>query len=397
MKKIFLNLGKQPITNNFLKKLDKKNKMKEFFYPLKLTYDDKTNLVSLSTFIKPKMMFNDNYAHRASMSKTMNNSFKTLSNKLKQKFKPSKILEIGSNDGVFIKNFPKHKVVAVEPCANLARITNKMGYKTFQNFWNKKIAKKIITSFGKVDLIFSANTISHIPNLEDVFSSIKIILNKQGVFIMEDPHLLSVLKNTSYDQFYDEHAHVFSLMAIKNIISKHSLKIFEVEKLDTHGGSLRYYITHNHTNYKIKNIVNKILKSEKFYKLNSFSTYRNFAKRVIKSKNNLKTLLLNLKKKKKIIVSYGATYKSATIFNYCNINNKLIDYVIDTTKNKQYKFTPGSHLKIYPPDQQPKKKVDYYFLGAWNFKKEILKKERNFIKKGGKFISHVPKVKIFTK
>ena len=185
--------------------------------------------------------------------------------------------------------------------------------------------------------------------------------------------------------------------AIKNIISKHSLKIFEVEKLDTHGGSLRYYITHNQTNYKIKSIVNKILKSEKSYKLNSFLTYRNFAKKVIKSKNNLKTLLLNLKKKKKIIVSYGATYKSATIFNYCNINNKLIDYVIDTTKNKQYKFTPGSHLKIYPPDQQPKKKVDYYFLGAWNFKKEILKKERNFIKKGGKFISHVPKVKIFTK
>ena len=177
-KKIFLNLGKQPITNNFLKSLDKQTIKKEFFYNLKVSFNTSNNLVSLSNFVNPKKMFNDKYAHRASMSKTMLSSFKNLANKLKKIYKPKKILEIGSNDGVFIRNFSKKKILAVEPCENLARLTIRMGYKTFSNFWNLDLAKKILKKYGKVDLIFSANTISHIPNLDEVFKSINLVLSK---------------------------------------------------------------------------------------------------------------------------------------------------------------------------------------------------------------------------
>ncbi len=395
MKKIFLDLGRQPITNSYLNSVKKKELKKEFFYKLKVSFDKKNNLVSLSNFVRPSRMFNENYAHRASMSKTMLNSFKNLSSNLIKKFKPKKILEIGSNDGVFIRNFNKDKVVAVEPCKNLANITNKMGYKTYPNFWNLNLSKKIQKKFGKVDLIFSANTISHIPNLNEVFKSIKRILKKDGVLVFEDPYILSVIKNVSYDQFYDEHAHVFSLMAVSNLISEFNLKVIDLEKLNTHGGSMRYYISHDDSKFKVKGIVKKYLSLELKYKLNKFSTYKKFGAEVKKSKTQLVKLLKKIKKSGKKIVSYGATYKSATIFNYCKIDNKLIDYVIDTTKNKQKKYTPGSHLKIFSPNKQPFKRVDYYFLGAWNFKKEIFLKEKKFISGGGKFISHVPRVKIF--
>ena len=394
MKKIFLDLGKQPITNNFLKSIDTKSLKKEFFYNLKVSYNDKNNLVSLSKFVQPSKMFNDQYAHRASMSKTMLASFKKLAIELNQKFKPKKILEIGSNDGVFIRNFDKKKVIAVEPCKNLANLTNKMGYKTFPNFWDLPLSKNIEKKFGKVDLIFSANTISHIPNLAEVFKAIKQVLHKDGVFVFEDPYILSVIKNCSYDQFYDEHAHVFSLMSVSNLIKEFDLNVIDIQKLKTHGGSLRYFISHKNNKYKVKNIVNECLLKEKKYKLNKISTYIKFGLKVKKSKIAIRKLLLSIKEKGKKIVSYGATYKSATIFNYCKVDNKLIDYVIDTTKNKQNKYTPGSHLKIFSPQKQPLKKVDYYFLGAWNFKKEIFIKEKLFLSKGGKFISHVPFVKV---
>ncbi|MBD1167807.1 methyltransferase domain-containing protein [Pelagibacterales bacterium SAG-MED06] len=394
MKKTFLYLGNQPITNNYLKSLKKSEIKKEFFYKLKVSYNEKNNLVSLSNFVQPKKMFNENYAHRASMSKTMLNSFKKLAIKLNHKFKPKRILEIGSNDGVFIRNFDKKKIIAVEPCKNLAKLTNKMGYKTYPFFWDFKLSKKIENKFGKVDLIYSANTISHIPNLIEVFKSIKSILKKEGVFVFEDPYILSVIKNTSYDQFYDEHAHVFSLIAVENLVKKFDLKVIDLEHLKTHGGSMRYYIAHEDSNFKVEKIVKKTHKIELQYKLNKFSTYKKFGKKVEKSKIKLLKLLKKLKKNNKTIVSYGATYKSATIFNYCKIDKNLIDYVIDTTKNKQNKFTPGSHLKIFPPEKQPLKKIDYYFLGAWNFKNEILLKEKKYILGGGKFISHVPEVKI---
>ena len=143
MKKIFLDLGRQPITNSFLKKLDKKTLANEFFYNLKITFDTNTKLVSLLNFVKPEKMFNEKYAHRASSSLTMMNHFKKISLKLKKKFKEIRCLEIGSNDGAFIRNFNKKSVIAVEPCKNLAVITNKLGYKTYPKFWNFELSEKI--------------------------------------------------------------------------------------------------------------------------------------------------------------------------------------------------------------------------------------------------------------
>jgi SAM-dependent methyltransferase len=394
MKKTFLNLLKQPITNSYLKNTKPSTLKKEFFYNLSMTFDTNNYLVSIKKPVNPKNQYTETYAHRASQSITMNLSFKKIAAKLKKKFRPRISLEIGSNDGIFLKNFKKKDIVAVEPCKNLAKITNDLGFFTYDKFWNDRLAKKIVKKNGNIDLIYSANTISHIPDLIEVFKAISTCLSQDGVFVFEDPYIGSVLKNNSYDQFYDEHVHVFSLIAISNLLKSNNLRIIDAEILNTHGGSIRFYVTKNQSKYKVSESVKKIYRSELKNQLNKFSTYKKFSKRVQYSKKELVKLLKSLKRKQKKIISYGATYKSATIFNYCDIDKKFIDFVIDTTKNKQWKYTPGKHLLIKPPCDLIQEKVDYAFLGAWNFSKEIIKKEKKFIKNGGKFITHVPNVRI---
>jgi methylation protein EvaC len=302
-------------------------------------------------------------------------------------------MEIGSNDGVFIRNFKKDKIISIEPCLNLAKITKKNGFTTYPEFWDKKISKKIFKKYGLIDLVYSANTISHIPNLDETFLAIRNILSNRGVLVIEDPSLLEVIKNNTYDQFYDEHIYVFSAIAISKISEKYNLRLFDIDISSVHGGSIQYFICKKDCFHKNTLRLKKQIKKETQAKMNKFSTYLKFASKVKKSKKDLIQLLKKLKKKGKKIISYGATYKSTTIFNYCNLG-KYIDYVIDTTKNKQGKFTPGQHLKILKPEVGFNETVDYAYLGAWNFKKEIIKKEKNYIKRGGKFITHTPRVKI---
>ena len=392
MKKIsFLNLGKHPITNNFLKTNKPKN---EFFYNLKLIYHKETKLVSLDNFVPPKKMFNDKYAHRASASITMQKAYKHLAYKIKKKFKPKSILEIGSNDGVFIKYFSNINNVGVEPCKNLADLTSKMKIETYDKFWTFQLSNKILSKHGKFDIIYSANTISHIHNLNETFKAIENSLNSNGIFILEDPSLLKSLQKLSYDQFYDEHAYVFSITALKNITKQSGLEVFNVEELKTHGGSNRVYFKKiNNKTIKISNTVNKHLLKEKNFGINKLQTYRIFANKVLRSRKNLIKIFQKLKKEKKNIIGYGATYKSSTVLNFCKIDKKFIKYFLDTTPTKAGKFTPGTHIPIKKYNGIPSN-VDYAFLGAWNFKDEIFKKEKKFINRGGRFITHVPSPKI---
>ena len=376
MKKIFLDLGKQPLANSFLKDLSKKTTKSEFFYNLKICFNTSNFLVSIKSPVNPKKQYTNKYAHRASESQTMRSAFKSIAKNLQKKFKPKRVMEIGSNDGVFLKNFNPKNVIAVEPCKNLANITKKK-FKTYPEFWNLRLSKKIIKNKKeKIDLIFSANTISHIPNLKETLLSLNNVLSDDGVIVIEDPSLLSILKNNSYDQFYDEHVYVFSAIAIQHILKDYNLRLFDVDKISTHGGSLRYYICKNLAKYKSTLKLKKFIDLEKKNNLDKFETYIKFSNRVKKSKKKLYELLKKIKNENKKIISYGATYKSTTVFNYCKMNNKIFDYVTDTTKNKQGKFTPGTHIPIISPEVGINETVDYAFLGAWNFKDEILKKEK---------------------
>ena len=391
MNKFFLNLGAQPLANNFLKKYSAKQPK----YNLKIYFNTKTKMVSISKRIPSSVMFNSKYPYRSSMSSTMRTSFRQLSNEIKKKFNPKLLLEIGSNDGALLTHFDKDRAIGVEPCKNLAKMTRAKRYYTYDDYWDLKLSSKIKKKFKEVDLIYSANTLTHISNLKNVFKSINLILSDEGVLIIEDPSLLECIKKNSYDQFYNEHIYVFSAIALKNLLKKFNLEIFDIKNLPTHGGSLRYFIKkRNNKKYNVKLSVKKQFDKEIKKGLDKFITYKDFATKSTKSKKLFIEILNKIKKDNKKIIGYGATAKAVTVLNYCNIDHDLIKNFTDTTPEKINTFLPGKNIKILGYKKDILKKYDYAFLGAWNFKKEIFAKEKNFLKKGGRFITHLPLPKI---
>ena len=388
----FLNLGFQPLANSYIKK--KNLQYKERKFKLEVGFNKKNYLVSIINTVPKEKMFNNEYPYKSSESKTMKKSFKDLAKKIKKHYKPNFIIEIGSNDGIFLKNFKKNVAVGVEPCKNLSKLTIKKKYKTFSEYWNLNLAKKI-TKFKKADLVYSANTLSHIKKLDEIFKAINLSLTKNGILILEDPSLLSCIKNVAYDQFYCEHIYVFSTIALKNVLKKFDLEIFDIQNTKTHGGSNRYYIKKKINNiYKIKNRVRVEVRKELKFGLHKFSTYKKFSLKVKESKQKLFSIFSKIKNKKLKVIGYGATAKSCTVLNYCKVGRNFIEYFYDTTSYKIGRYLPGSKILIKKYKKLDKKNVDIAFLGAWNFKEEIFKKEKNFINKGGKFITHVPIPKI---
>jgi SAM-dependent methyltransferase len=395
MIKKFLDLGYQPLANKYLKSYKKLSIKKKELYRLTVGFDTKTKLVSLFNKIPDRIMFDSNYPYKSSMSKTMTDSFKKLSIKIKKRFNPKLFLEIGSNDGALIKNFNKNQVICVEPCSNLAQITKRKGYLTYNNYWDLNLSNKIKNRFNSVDVIYSANTLTHINDLNQVFKSISNLLTQDGILIIEDPSFLECIKKLSYDQFYNEHIYIFSALSVTKLILQFNLELFDIEKLDTHGGSLRYYIKRiNNNKIQIKDTVSKQISTELKFGLANFLTYKKFGISVKKSKNDLIQIFKKLKDKNKKIIGYGATAKACTVLNYCKIDNEMIDYFVDTTPDKSNRFMPGKSIKIKRYKKTLLDNVDYIYLGAWNFKNEIFKKEKQFIKRGGKFITHVPFPKI---
>ena len=398
MKKEFLDLGRQPIANKFLKEDEYEG---EFFYDLKVIFDEETKLVSLKDFVKHELMFNEDYAYSTSMSYPMVKHFELTANMLKEEFNPKTVLEIGSNDGPFIKNFDTETSICVEPCENFARKTTDMGYRSYISFWDTDVSHGIKEIHGEMDLVYAANCICHIQNLDECFAAVKNILSENGVFVFEDPSLLRMLERGSYDQIYDEHAHIFSIMALDNILMNNGLKIFRVDNLSVHGGSNRVYVSHLPVNTflrfrPVEISVKENLQREYDFGIDNFQTYEIFSERVNKSKKDLVELLTKLKDEGKRVVSIGATSKSTTVFNYCGIDESLIECITDTTPDKQGLLAPGSHIPVVDRESVNLNDYDYAFLGAWNFKDVIANKEREFVENGGKFITHVPEVMVFS-
>ena len=383
----FLDLGKQPIANGFLDSAE--DFENEFFYNLSIGYDIDTGLITQMDYVDKERMFNDSYAYRGSMSKTMTKHFKKVSKNLKQYLDSDpKILEIGSNDGVFLKNWCQYNTFAVEPCGNFAEETNNMGYKTYADFWNMETSNKILEEQYAMDLVFAANCMCHIPDLDEAFSAVSNILTDNGVFVFEDPSVADMITMNSYDQIYDEHPHIFSVLALEKILNRNNMSIVKIEHVNVHGGSNRIYAKKGLDNEQDKSVAANI-QLEKSIGLDNISIFNEFAYNVSQSKQELLDMLHKFKNKNKKVISYGATSKSTTVFNYCDIGPDLIEYITDTTPEKQDKYSPGMHIPIISPEQGFDNSVDFAFLGAWNFAEEIKKKEIYF---KGRFFTHVPSV-----
>ena len=385
--KKFMSFGKMPMANCFLKRKDFK---KEFFYNLEIGFNPKNYLLQVNNHPKSNNLFNNKYPFYTNKSLYMVQHFKKYYQFIKKKYlnSSSKIIEIGSNDGSFLKNFKRYNHIGFEPSANVANFSKKYGINIYSGFFNKKNVKKFKKFLKKTDVICAANVICHIPNLNDVIKSIDLLLNKKGVFIFEEPYLGSMFKKVSYDQIYDAHVFIFSIHSVKSIFNSHGFDLIDAYPQKTHGGSMRYVLARKGER-KISKSVKRLIKAEKKQGLNKIKSCLNFKNKCELSRSKFKNKLVNLKKSGKIIAGYAASAKSCTVLNYCNIGTDFIDFIADSTNEKIGKFSPGKHIPIVSIDYYKKNPPDYTVLFSWNHKKEILSKEKKYTINGGKWISHV--------
>ena len=387
--KPFMSFGKMPMANAFLSKKEFK---KEFFYNLEVGFNKRNFLFQINQHPKSNAIFNNKYPFFTSKSLYMKNHFKLFFEWIKKKYlnKKSIIIEIGSNDGTFLNYFKKARFncMGFEPSKNVADISKKKNLKIFNKFFNLKNIKIYKNLKKKVDLICAANVICHIPDLNNLIKSIDHLLSKKGLFIFEEPYLGSMFKKNSYDQIYDAHIYMFSLHSVKSIFNKYNFDLIDALPQKTHGGSMRYVIARKNK-FNISQRISKLLIKEKKQQLNNINSCINFKKNCEKSKEIFVKKIVNLKKKGYSICAYAASAKSTTALNYCKLNNNFIDYVADSTKEKIGKYTPGTHIPIVSIKYFRKNFRDYTILNSWNHKKEILSKEKKYVKNGGKFLSHV--------
>ena len=368
-----VSLGYQPLANNLLNKKDEKHEL----YPLEMNYCPKCHNCQLSVAVDPKKMFS-NYLYTSSTSSTFRNHFivaaKNYVKQLKLQSKKSYIIDIGSNDGVALKPFKDmgfKKILGVEPAKNLAKLANKNKIKTFNGFLENKNLKKIK---GNADLILAANVFAHSDKLKEMAECMLKLLSKNGTIIIEVQYLLNTLKDLTFDNIYHEHYNYWSLTSLINFFNQFSSTIFKVERINTHGGSLRVYIKKG-KKIKIENNVRSLLKEEEVFGIKNYKTYQNFGEKINKLKENVVKKINVLKKNNKKIIGFGAPAKASTALNFFGISNQ-IDYIIEDNKLKHNKFIPGVLIPI-KDKKNLKEKNALILVLAWNFYSEIKKNNSN--------------------
>ena len=371
-----VSLGYHPLANNLLKTKEEKCDL----YPLEVNYCENCHNCQLSVVVDPKKMFS-NYLYTSSTSTSFRNHFVNAAKKYIKDFKlnPKKsyIIDIGSNDGVALKPFKDlkfKKILGIEPAKNLARLANKNKIKTINCFLEKKELKKIKKN---ADIILASNVFAHSDKLKEMAGCMFKLLNKNGIIILEIQYLLNTLQDLTFDNIYHEHYNYWSLTSLVNFFNQFEAKIFRAEKIDTHGGSLRVYVSKN-KKIKIENDVKKFLNDEIKFGIKNYKTYQEFGKKVYKIRDNVIKNIKKIRMNKGKIIGYGSPAKATTSLNFFGISNE-IDYIIEDNKLKHGKFVPGVRIPIKSKNVL-KNKTNQILVLAWNFFKEIKKNNQNLSK-----------------
>ena len=394
-KKLFrcLNFGTMPLAGGFLKKKDLPN---EKLYPLSVVFCKSCSAVQILENISSNILFKD-YRFISSTTKTLSQHFIKYAKSVKKKFlkKNSFVVEFGSNDGVLLKPFKDLGVhaVGVEPATNIAKIAKRKGLTVINDFFNLRVAKKIRKKFNYADLICANNVFAHMDNIHEPMRGIKFLLKKDGVFVFEVHYLVNLLKQYQFDMIYHEHFMYHSLMALKTLFKKYKMNIFDVKKVYTHSGSIRVFAQNLPGKRKQSANIRKMIKEEKKMGIDKINIYKNFDTQINDKKTKLIKILKKLKKQKKIIAGYGASGRASMMINFYKIEN-FIDYVFDESRERIGRMIPGTKIPIINSQNINKKKPDYAVMFAYNYKKEILDKEKQFVKSGGRFIIPLPEPKI---
>ncbi len=392
---VFIDLGFSPPSNAYLS-IEDLDKI-EVYLPLKIFVCDNCWLVQTKDYATADTFFDHDYAYFSSFSKSWLKHAKQYVEMISESLQlneNSMVVEIASNDGYLLKNFVTRNIpcLGIEPTDSTASAAENEGVPVIRKFFSSELAKELITQGKQADLIIGNNVYAHVPDINDFTRGISLLLKKDGVLTLEFPHLYSLLEQNQFDTIYHEHYSYLSLYTVSKIFNRAGLKVWHVEELSTHGGSLRVYGCHESDNRTIDESVNRVIECEAIFGLKELDTYKNFQEEANRIKNDLLIYLINMKKEGKKISAYGAAAKGNTLLNYAGIKADLLDCVYDASPHKQNKYLPGSHIPIYSPDRIKTDAPDVILILPWNIKDEIIS-QLSYIKAwGGEFITAVPEL-----
>jgi len=391
----FIDFGNMPLGNGFLLPEQYGD---AYHFPMQVGCCPVCGMVQLLDQPDRERMFHENYAFFSGTSRYMALHFKTFADHVIADYLSQDdpfVVEMGSNDGIMLQNFADAGIrhLGIEPSKNVAQVAIDKGVNTVTEFFDTKVAQRIVAENGQVDAFLAANVMCHIPYVHSIVEGIRILLKPAGVVMFEDPYLGDVIEKISYDQIYDEHTFLFSVASINCLFKQYGMEVIDVEPQTTHGGSMRYVIAHKGARAVSPNVTEQREKEQRLG-LHLPETYDQFRRNCERSRDRLMALLNDLKSQGRRVVGYGATSKSTTIINYCGITPDLVEFISDTTPIKQGKFSPGAHIPVRPYEEFVRNYPDYALLFAWNHAREIMEKEGAFHASGGKWIVYVPQVAV---
>lgn len=397
LKHTFLDLGFAPPSNAYLSEGDLKKPEK--YYPLKVMVCEACWLVQTEDYAQAEELFSSDYAYFSSTSASWLAHAANYVEKITDCLalnQESFVIEVASNDGYLLKNFVAKGVpcLGIEPTASTAEAAEKLGIPVLREFFGEELAKRLVTEDKQADLIAGNNVYAHVPDINDFTRGMKTALKPGGTVTLEFPHLLRLIEHAQFDTIYHEHFSYLSLHTANRIFASCGLRIFDVEVLPTHGGSLRVYGCHEKDPRKTEGAVDSLLDEEKAAGLQTLQTYQAFNERANKIKNDLLSFLIEQKEAGKKVVAYGAAAKGNTLLNYAGVKPDLLPFVCDAALAKQGKYMPGSHIPILPPSVLSEARADFILLLPWNLKTELATQLAYVKDWGAKFVTAVPSLQI---
>jgi 2-polyprenyl-3-methyl-5-hydroxy-6-metoxy-1,4-benzoquinol methylase len=395
---VFADLGMSPLANSYLKR--EQLAVMEPFYPLRAWVCGSCKLVQLEEFEKPDEIFAD-YAYFSSVSTSWLAHAERYVAHIIERFgfgPQSQVIEIASNDGYLLQYFHSRgvPVLGIEPARNIAQTAIAKGIPTRVEFFGHESATRLAAEGIRADLLIGNNVYAHVPDLHSFTQGIHTILKPAGVVTLEFPHLLQLMQESQFDTIYHEHFSYFSLLVVQQIFERHDLKIFDVQQLPTHGGSLRVFGTCKENDaLSICDSVHHVLEQERKAGLGNAAAYRAFATRVVQMKCDLLEFLIAAWRSGKAVAGYGAPAKGNTLLNYCGIGPELLPYTVDLSPHKQGLYLPGTHIPIAAPERIAETRPDYVLILPWNLKDEITAQMRHVRDWGGRFVVAIPSLQVF--
>jgi 2-polyprenyl-3-methyl-5-hydroxy-6-metoxy-1,4-benzoquinol methylase len=393
----FVDLGMSPLCQRHVEP-HQLNHL-EPFYPLHVRVCEKCFLVQLEEYVSPKEIFSD-YAYFSSFSDTMLAHAKAYCAAMKDRFNlgaKSLVVELASNDGYLLQYFQKLgvPVLGIEPADNVAKVAIEKGVPTIAEFFGVALAKKLAKSHGHADLMAGNNVLAHVPDINDFVGGCRVLLKPTGVVTMEFPHVMNLIDQNLFDTVYHEHFSYLGFITVQKVFAAQGLTIFDVDEVDTHGGSLRIYARQQeNTSLPVTQRVHDFAARERARGFESLDAYLGFAPKVMETKRKILSFLIDAKRRGKSVAGYGAPGKGNTLLNYCGIRTDFLDYTVDRNPKKQGNYLPGTRIPILSPDAIKRTKPDYLFILPWNLKDEVIKQNAFIRDWGGQFVIPLPELTV---